>query len=168
MIPLDPTNYSVGFTKLLSIATRLFSVMIRHLNLTWIQCQEKAKAYLVRKSKHPVGWQMAKNQTRERGYLILGLDNLFREIKKGCITCKAKENEPYNQQMAGLPKYRFEQLLQAFAKTGLDFAGSFHIKKGRAKHRLKSYILVFTCLQTQAVHLEATHNQSISSVLGCR
>jgi hypothetical protein len=243
---LDPANYSVGkvyngFRKLLSITTRLFSVMIRHFDLTWIQCQEKAKAYLVRKSQqedpylrtvidklsqkeamlelkelspfldesgilrsasrlpdtehisynircpmilrkhsslskliaqsmhqqfeHPVGRQMAKNQTREQGYLILGLDNLFREIKKSCLTCKAKENEPYNQQMADLPKYRFEQPLQAFAKTGLDFAGPFHIKQGRAKHRLKSYILVFTCLQTRAVHLEATHDQSTSSVL---
>ena len=59
--------------------------------------------------------------------------------------------------MAAIPENRFEKPLQAFSKTGLDFAGPFSIKQGRAKQQLKSYILVFTCLQTQAVHLEATH-----------
>jgi hypothetical protein len=108
---------------------------------------------------------MAKNKVREHGYLILGLDNLFREIKKHCVICKARENKPYEQRMAAIPSYRFEKPLQAFLKTGLDFAGPFLIKQGRARQRLKSYILVFTCLQTRAVHLEATHDQSTSSVM---
>jgi hypothetical protein len=115
--------------------------------------------------EHPVVLQMAKNKVREHGYLILGLDNLFREIKKHCITCKARENKPYKQCMAAIPSYRLEKPLQAFLKTGLDFAGSFLIKQGRARQQLKSHILVFTCLQTRAVHLEATNDQSTSSVI---
>ena len=67
--------------------------------------------------------------------------------------------------MAAIPSYRFEKPLQAFSKTGLDFAGPFFVKQGRAKEQLKSFILVFTCLQTQAVHLEVTNNQSTSLVL---
>jgi len=147
-------------TEHISYNIRCPMILRKHSSLSKLIAQSMHQQF-----EHPVGRQMAKNQTREQGYLILGLDNLFREIKKSCLTCKAKENEPYNQQMADLPKYRFEQPLQAFAKTGLDFAGPFHIKQGRAKHRLKSYILVFTCLQTRAVHLEATHDQSTSSVL---
>ena len=67
--------------------------------------------------------------------------------------------------MADIPAYRFDFPLQAFSKTGLDFAGPFYIKVGRAKQRLKSYILVFTCLQTRAIHLEVTNDQGTSSVL---
>ena len=243
---LDPANYSVGklydgFRKLLSLTARMFSVLTRKFDLTWKDCIEKARTYLVRVSQrddpilrtaidklsekesvlelkelnpfldesgilrsesrlldsehipygircpmilrkysslskliaqsmhqqfeHPVGRQMAKNKVREHGYLILGLDNLFREIKKHCVICKARENKPYEQRMAAIPSYRFEKPLQAFLKTGLDFAGPFLIKQGRARQRLKSYILVFTCLQTRAVHLEATHDQSTSSVM---
>ena len=243
---LDPANYSVGelyngYLKLLRLTTRLFAVMIRHFNLTWKDCQEKAKAFLVRNCQrkdpylqtvidkleqkekvkelkkfnlfldelgtlrsesrlpdsdhisynircpmilrkcsslskliaqsmhtqfeHSVGTQMAKNKVREQGYLILGIDNLLREIKGHCVECKRRDNAPYEQQMAAIPSYRFEKPLQAFSKTGLDFAGPFFVKQGRAKQRLKSYILVFTCLQTRAVHLEVTNDQSTSSVL---
>ena len=243
---LDPAHYSVGelyngYLKLLRFTTRLFTVLIRHFNLTWKECQEKAKAYLVRNCQredpylqtiidklqqkekvkelrklnlfldefgtlrsesrlpdsdhisynircpmilrkqsslskliaqsmhtqfeHSVGKQMAKNKVREHGYLILGLDNLLKEIKSHCFECKRRDNEPFEQQMSAIPSYRFEKPLQAFSKTGLDFAGPFFVKQGRAKQRLKSYILVFTCLQTRAVHLEVTNDQSTSSVL---
>ena len=115
--------------------------------------------------EHPVSRNMAKNKVREAGYLILGLDNLFRTVESECVICKERKNQPYEQQMAAIPGYRFEEPLHAFSKTGLDFAGPFSIKQGRAKARLKSYILVFTCLQTRAVHLEATLDQSIACVM---
>ena len=115
--------------------------------------------------EHPIGRNLAKNKVREDGYLILGLDKLFRTVKKECTICKFRENQPLEQQMAAIPEYRFEKPLHAFSKTGLDFAGPFSIKQGRAKQRLKSYILVFTCLQTRAVHLEATLDQSTASVM---
>jgi hypothetical protein len=116
--------------------------------------------------EHSVGKQMAKNKVREHGYLDTSIfDNLIREIKSRCFECKRRHNEPYEQQMAAIPSYRFEKPLQAFSKTGLDFAGPFFVKQGRARQRLKSYILVFTCLQTRAVHLEVTNDQSTSSVL---
>jgi hypothetical protein len=41
----------------------------------------------------------------------------------------------------------------------------FSIKVGRGKTRKKSYILVLTCLQTRAVHLEATDSQSADDVI---
>jgi hypothetical protein len=117
------------------------------------------------KFEHSVGRQMAKNKVREHGYLILGLDNLLKEVKASCFDCKARDNKPYEQKMSAIPSFRFEKPLQAFSKTGLDFAGPFHVKVGRAKQRLKSYVLVFTCLQTRAVHLEVTNDQSTASVM---
>ena len=117
------------------------------------------------KFEHPVGRNLAKHKVQEAGYRILGLDKLFRIVKSECFICKARENQPLEQQMAPVPGYRFKEPLHAFSKTGLDFAGPFSIKQGQAKARLKSYILVFTCLQTRAVHLEATLDQSTASVM---
>ena len=91
------------------------------------------------------------------------------------MVSQAQQAEPFvqdiidklaNQEiLQAIPEYRFEKPLHVFSKTGLDFAGPFSIKLGRAKQRLKSYILVFTCLQTRAVHLEATLDQSTASVM---
>ena len=67
--------------------------------------------------------------------------------------------------MASLPSYRFEAPLRAFSKTGLDFAGPFDIKMGKLRKRLKCYILVLTCLQTRALHLEVTEGMELSQVV---
>ncbi len=53
---LDPANYSVGklydgFRKLLSLTARMFSVLTRKFDLTWKDCIEKARTYLVRVSQ---------------------------------------------------------------------------------------------------------------------
>jgi len=65
-----------------------------------------------------------------------------------------------------LPSWHFQKPLQAFAKCGLDFAGSFELKAmGRGKARLKTYLLLFTCLQTRDVHLELTEVMSMSAAL---
>ena len=119
--------------------------------------------------EHPVGREMAKIKLREK-YFIQNLESLLMKTKSKCLYCIRKTNEPYSQQMAPIPEYRFAEPLHAFSKTGLDFAGPFFIKVGkktrnRPAPRLKSYILVFTCLQTRAVHLEATYDQSTSSVM---
>jgi hypothetical protein len=79
--------------------------------------------------------------------------------------CKRRRAKPRTQQMASLPEYRFSPPLHAFSKVGLDFAGPFYIKVGRAKKRLKAYILVFSCLQVRAVHFEVTESQDTNSVV---
>jgi hypothetical protein len=68
--------------------------------------------------------------------------------------------------MSALPSWHFQKPLRAFAKCGLDFAGPFElIAAGRGKARPKTYPLLFTCLQTQAVHLELTQAMSMSGTL---
>ncbi len=68
--------------------------------------------------------------------------------------------------MSALPSWCFQKPLRAFAQCGLDFAGPFELKTaGRGKARLKTYLLLFTCLQTPAVHLELTEAMSMSATL---
>jgi hypothetical protein len=51
-------------------------------------------------------------------------------------------------------------------KCGLDFAGPFKLKAAsRGKTRPKTYLFLFTCLQTQTVHLELTEPMSMSATL---
>jgi hypothetical protein len=54
---------------------------------------------------------------------------------------------------------------RSFAETGLDFAGPFEIVQGRGKVRAHHFVLLFTCLQTRAVHFEPTRDQTTDSVL---
>jgi hypothetical protein len=69
--------------------------------------------------------------------------------------------------MSALPSWRFERPLKAFANCGLDFAGPFDLKaQGRGKARPKlTYLLLITCLQTRAVHLELTEAMTMSATL---
>ena len=62
-------------------------------------------------------------------------------------------------------KIRYEQPLGAFNKTGIDFGGPYKIKQGRMKARIKYYILLFTCLQTRAVHSEVTPGMDTNSIV---
>jgi len=68
--------------------------------------------------------------------------------------------------MSALPNWHFEKPLRAFAKCGLDFVGPFELRSGgRGKARPTTYLLLFTCLQTRAVHLELTEAMSMSATL---
>jgi hypothetical protein len=91
---------------------------------------------------------------------------MLRSVESKCIVCKRLKGKPLSQHMSNLPAYRFELPLQAFSKTGLDFAGPFEVKApNRGKARPKVYILVFTCLQTRAVHFEVTEGMDLSSTM---
>lgn len=111
------------------------------------------------KLEHAVGIGTAKGFIRKK-FIVFGLENLLKNIRKDCLGCKRRRTNPSQQQMSALPEYRFTEPLSAFAKIGLDFCGPFDIRVGRGKVRIKSYILVITCLQTRAIHLEPTNGMS--------
>jgi hypothetical protein len=117
------------------------------------------------KFAHTVGNDCCKSQI-SKGYVMLGLENFLKTVRSKCLTCQRYLEIPLKQQMSSLPNWHFQKPLLAFAKCGLDFAASFELKAaGRGKARLKTYLLLFTCLQTQAVHLELTEAMSMSATL---
>ena len=113
---------------------------------------------------HAVGEETIKAQLRQRFYII-GLNQMVKAARTGCKICDIQRTRPFQQKMAPLPKYRFEAPLRAFAKTGLDFAGPFETKFGRGRAHKKVYILVLTCMQTRAVHLEVTDSVDLTAVM---
>jgi hypothetical protein len=111
-----------------------------------------------------VGKQMVKSQLKKE-YVILGLENLLRTVQARCMTCNIEKSKPLKQRIGDIPAFRLEHPLKAFAKVGLDFAGPFEIKHTAGRARIKSYLLVLTCLQTRALHLEATAGMDMSAFM---
>lgn len=114
--------------------------------------------------EHGIGANSVKAEIKT-AFIIVGLENYLRSVRSTCRTCIRKNSKPFEQRIANLPSYRFAEPLRAFIKTGLDFAGPYEIKMGRMKKRQKHYILLFTCLQTRAVHLEVTPGMDTDAVV---
>ena len=117
-----------------------------------------------KKYGHAVGEETIKAKLRQR-YAIIGINQLVTAARTGCKECELRRRKPFSQIMAPLPEYRLETPLRAFAKTGLDFAGPFETKVGRGRARKKVYILVLTCMQIRAIHLEVTDSQDLTAVM---
>lgn len=70
-------------------------------------------------------------------------------------------------QMGDLPKSRITPS-RPFYISGVDYAGPFLIReKSRSKTIIKSYLCVFVCFSTKAVHFELATDLSTKAFLNC-
>lgn len=88
-------------------------------------------------------------------YWIIGARDVIRKILRKCVICCRYKRELSRQVMGDLPAARVNPG-RVFSKTGIDFAGPFDVKprKGRGVRPVKTYVCVFVCFLTKAVHLE--------------
>ncbi|CAI6358169.1 unnamed protein product [Macrosiphum euphorbiae] len=90
---------------------------------------------------------------RQRYWIIHDWSSVKRVIHN-CIKCYRFRKAACHQLMSNLPTSRITRAT-AFEKVGADFAGPFNIKsKLRCRTFTKSYLTLFICLTTKAVHLE--------------
>jgi hypothetical protein len=82
-----------------------------------------------------------------RKFWIIGVQKLAKLIKKKCIYGKKSHPKIESQVMAELPKIRL------MPQTPPFYFGPYKVKIGRNK-TTKHYRVLFTCLNTRAVHLE--------------
>lgn len=77
------------------------------------------------------------------------------------MTCFRNNPKPLSQIMGQLSSDRVTPQ-RPFFVTGVDFAGPFItlINRGRGRKTSKSYISLFVCFSTKAIHLEAVSNLS--------
>jgi hypothetical protein len=87
-----------------------------------------------------------------RSYWIISARTLVRKMIRNCVKCYRFNSRRTNPLMGDLPN---ERILPSppFTYVGLDFAGPFATKG--YKENEKSYVAVFVCFSTKAVHLEA-------------
>ena len=88
-----------------------------------------------------------------RKYWILKASKLSKAVKFKCVTCREMAHKAETQLMANLPVLRLAPQTPPFYYTACDYFGPFSVKIGRNK-KAQHYGVIFTCLNTRAVHLE--------------
>jgi len=82
-------------------------------------------------------------------------------IRNYCVKCYRFRQVKTHQLMADLPAFRVNYA-PVFSHCGVDFAGPFSTKPsvGRSRIVYKTYLALFICLTTKAVHLEIVNDLS--------
>ena len=81
------------------------------------------------------------------------IHDLAKSMKYKCVSCGEMQPKLESQMMANLPKIRLMPHTPAFHHIACDYFGPYKVKIGRNK-TIKHYGIIFTCLNTHAVHLE--------------
>ncbi|GFY68601.1 integrase catalytic domain-containing protein [Trichonephila inaurata madagascariensis] len=94
-------------------------------------------------------------------YWILKGRQLVKKVIRNCFICRKYLAKPIDQLTSPLPSDRINQT-PAFSVSGLDFAGPLCVNFGELQN---SYIVLFTCGVTRALHLELVSDMTTNSFL---
>ena len=112
-----------------------------------------------------------------RQFWILKGRCTVKSVIKNCTICQRHNNPFLQQKMAPLPDFRTDRETRPFAHTGVDYAGLISVKpvypqyekKGKQMELIdnvhSSWIRVFTCAVTRAVHIELVSDCSTECFL---
>lgn len=94
-----------------------------------------------------------------------GKSTIRKELHK-CVKCFRARPKMIQQFMGQLPEPRITPA-PPFFNTGIDYAGPFHIKVGLTRNAkiCKSYVALFVCLATKAIHLEIVSDLTTQAFL---
>jgi len=110
---------------------------------------------------HHLGVRLILAELREE-FWILHARQAIKQVLHSCLPCRMAKGLPGGEIEAPLPTDRVTPL-RPFAVTGVDYAGSLFVKVGNTLK--KSYIVLFTCATTRAVHLEFCLDMSTDKLL---
>lgn len=105
------------------------------------------------------GPKLMESLIRQKYWIIDSQSTIKNEIK-GCFQCAKNAPRAIDQLMAHLPKYRVNKPFKVFLNTAIDYAGPFVTKTSTLRNSKseKSYVAVFICMATRAIHLELVCN----------
>lgn len=105
--------------------------------------------------------------TLRHEYWILRSRQIVRSVINQCIACVREKASTPTQLMGNLPGVRVTAGTRAFLHSGVDYAGPFLVRNtpGRGFKTHKTYVAVFVCLMTRAVHLELVNGYTTESFL---
>ena len=114
----------------------------------------KLYATMIHKDNLHCGPQQLLSTIRQRFWPPRG-NRLVANIVKKCVTCFHAKPTMHHQFMGDLPADRVQQN-RCFLNVGVDYAGPIGIKSSNLRNAkiLKSYIAVYVCFATKAIHLE--------------
>jgi hypothetical protein len=96
-------------------------------------------------------------------YWIIRANTSDRAVLSKCGKCLRNYSKPGQQKMADLPQERLKPNRPPFHSTGIDCFGPLVIRRGRSD--VKMYGVIFTCMNTRAVHLELAESLDTSSFI---
>ena len=109
------------------------------------------------------GVRMTLSVVRERYWILRGKESVKRMVRN-CVLCKWFSERAFDTAPSlSLPEFRTDEG-PPFVYIGLDFAGTLCIRDSQG-NKTKSYICLFTCASTRAVHLEPTESLDTESSL---
>lgn len=103
-------------------------------------------------------------ELRSTYWLVRGRQ-IVRKLVNSCVTCRRLEGRPFSGiPPPPLPEYRVRQS-RPFSCTGVDFAGPLYVKTPETPGRAKTWLCLYTCCSTRAVHLDLVPNLSATAFL---
>ena len=104
------------------------------------------------------------NLMRQRYWVLRGREQVKRLVRR-CTVCKKLEGLPFKTVFnPDLPRFRVDEA-PPFSNVGIDFAGPLLVK-GKDKHEaVKTYVCLFTCAATRAVHLELVDSLNVETFI---
>lgn len=81
-------------------------------------------------------------------------NSLARNIIRNCVFFRRMQARPGEQKMADLPEDHLYPDLPPCSHVGIDYFGPIEVKRGRVQ--VKRWGVIFTCLVSQAIHLEVS------------
>ncbi len=109
------------------------------------------------------------SEIRTRFWICRGRQSVKKELNQ-CIVCKRIQGKPFSTPpTTDLPSFRVKEDY-AFMSVGVDFAGPLFIKRNdenKSNEMSKTYIALFTCATSRAVHLELVENLQADTFIRC-
>ncbi|XP_053968859.1 uncharacterized protein LOC128870282 [Anastrepha ludens] len=98
-------------------------------------------------------------------FWVINARDVARRIVRSCIHCVRYKPKLFQQTMGNLPVSRLTPS-RPFARCGIDFCGPIETYlRIRGKGPYKTYIAIFVCFSTKAVHIEIVSDLSTDAFL---
>lgn len=122
-----------------------------HLRGTAMPEERKHPAFLA-KDHHVSSLRNHMLSRVRKAYWMTNCNSAAQKVLSHCVTCRMNRAWPSKQKMADLRRERLNANLPSLSNTGLDYFNPFEVMRG--KTNLKRYSPIFTCMTSQAIHLE--------------
>lgn len=142
-------SYSQKHPILLPKVSRLTELIISHYHVKYLHPGNQTLHYLLIQQ-----------------FWILSAKQTIKKITSKCKKCWNLRPKAYQPPMGNLPEMRISKL-KPFSCVGVDFAGPINttLARIRGAKTCKSYICVFVCFVTKAIHLELSSELSTDAFL---
>ena len=136
-------NYNEKNPVLLKSSSHLSELLIKYAHE---QCQH-------------MGVDSTINFLRRSGFWLSQSRGAVHRMIRGCVKCQRFNNRNFKAPIGtSLPVDRVNETIP-FKITGIDYTGHYFVQSDHETSN-KTYILIFTCLNTRAVHLELLNDMT--------